>query len=69
MANTMKPLLSYDFLSHYGLRVDCKNNKLIDTIANKQSDTKLSTCVLHVSIHEDENAKGTLQKLWKATLI
>lgn len=40
VANTMKPLLEYDFLSQCGLTGDCKN-KLIDTITNRQSDAKL----------------------------
>lgn len=59
----MKALLVYDFLSYDGLIVDCKNNTLIDKIINKQSGAKPSVEILHVSIYEGENEKGTLQKI------
>jgi hypothetical protein len=32
VANVNQPIIGADFLSHYGLLVDCKNNRLLDNV-------------------------------------
>ena len=38
-------------------------NKVIDTTTKRQSNAEQSTFVLNVSVHQDKNMEGTLQKL------
>jgi hypothetical protein len=34
VADVTQPLIGADFLSHFGLLVDCKNNRLLDTVTS-----------------------------------
>ena len=44
IANVINPLLGKDFLSNYGLLVDCTNDRLIDTLTNKTIKTDRINC-------------------------
>ena len=51
VANITKLLLGYNFLNHFGLMVDWKNNQQIDTTTSRQSNAEQLTCVSNVSVY------------------
>ena len=50
IAETVKPLLGYDFLNHFGILVDCKNNRLIDTLTCQTAKTSPTPIVMNISV-------------------
>lgn len=51
VANVTKPIIGVDFLSHYNLMVDCRNQKLVDNI------TSLSTCAISATANDISSVK------------
>lgn len=41
-----KPIIGADFLSHYGLLVDCRNQRLLDSVTNLSAQGSLKSCQL-----------------------
>ena len=37
LADVTQPIISVDFLSHFGLLVDCRNNRLLDVVMSSAS--------------------------------
>lgn len=62
IADTWNPLLDYDFLNHFNLTVDCRNNRLIDTKTNRQSKAKATLDIMDIVVDQD-NATDTM--VWK----
>jgi hypothetical protein len=54
VADVIQPLISVDFLSHFGLLVDCRNNRLLDGVTPlsfpTQPDNSLTPSVKTISI-------------------
>lgn len=46
VASVDKPIIGADFLSHYGLLVDCRNQRLIDSVTNIAAQGSLKSCQL-----------------------
>lgn len=44
VANVAKPIIGADFIAHYGLLVDCKNNRLLDSITTLFSPASVIKC-------------------------
>jgi hypothetical protein len=42
MADVTQPLFGVDFLSHFGLLMDCRNNSLLDGVTSLSSSAKLA---------------------------
>jgi hypothetical protein len=53
VADVTQPLISVDFLSHFGLLVDCRNNHILDGVTSSSSpaqpDNSLTPSVKTVS--------------------
>lgn len=49
IANVDKPIIGADFMAHYGLLVDCKNKRLVDTLTTLTANGTLTNCT-HASI-------------------
>ena len=54
IADTVHPLLGYDFLHNYGLLVDCKENQIIDRVTNRIIDVPQSLATDYVSLIVNE---------------
>lgn len=69
IAEVSQPLLGFDFLGHFGINIDCKNKKLVDSNTNTRanintvdlSDTKLSP----ITINKLENTSEKIKDLFK----
>jgi hypothetical protein len=48
MADVTHPIIGVDFLSHFGLLVDCRNNRLLDGITSQSP-------VWYVDVHNDNH--------------
>lgn len=46
VASVDRPIIGADFLSHYGLLVDCRNQRLLDSVTNLTAPGSLKTCQL-----------------------
>lgn len=44
VANVDKPIIGADFISHYGLLVDCRNRRLLDSLTTLSSPASATTC-------------------------
>jgi hypothetical protein len=53
VADVSQPLIGVDFLSHFGLLVDCRNNRLLDGVSSlsspAQPDNSLTPSVKTIS--------------------
>lgn len=63
IAETTKPLLGYDFLSHFNLLIDCTNNKLIDETTNRHSKTQPSSTVMNIDIDPEKSISGNIKNI------
>ena len=64
VAETVKPLLGYDFLNHFGILVDCGNNKLIDTLTNQTTNTTPTPIVMNIRVEQffDQDVQDIIGK-------
>lgn len=67
IADITKPLLGYDFLNHFGLIIDCYNNRLIDTITNRLSNATPTPEIINLTVNQDNSTTQLYEKLWKNT--
>lgn len=63
IAETAQPLLGYDFLNHFGLMVDCTNNKLIDKMTNRQSDAHPSSIIMNIDLVPNKDANKMVRAI------
>lgn len=61
IADTINPLLGYDFLNHVGLTVDCTNNKLIDATTDSLTQNRLL-------VNQDNAADTTVRRIMEKYL-
>ena len=61
IAETVKPLLGYDFLQNYGLLVDCKKRTLKDSVTSSSVNLAISNSTDSLSINNVELPVGIKQ--------
>ena len=52
VAETIKPLLGYDFLNHFGIIVDCGKNEIIDSLTNQTTTTTPTSIVMNIKVEQ-----------------
>jgi hypothetical protein len=47
VADVTQPLIGVDFLSHFGLLVDCRNNRLLDGVTSLSAPAQPANSLIH----------------------